>query len=225
MSNKSKVLYEDLLEFRPLTKNQEKAFEAWDEGENLILTGSAGTGKTFIALYLALEKTLEKGGKYDKVIVLRSIVPVREMGYLPGKLEEKTEPFTAPYKQICEEILEDKSAWNKLTNNNQIQFETTSFIRGKTFDRTIIIVDEMQNLNFHELDSVMTRMGEQCRIIFSGDYQQSDFHNYERDGVMKFLNIMDRMKYFTRINFGWEDIVRSGIVRDYIMTKEMMGIH
>ena len=83
----------------------------------------------------------------------------------------------------------------------------------------------MQNLNFHELDSVMTRMGECCKIIFCGDYQQSDFYNHERDGIMKFMNIMDRMKYFSTVEFGWDDIVRSGIVRDYIMTKEMMGIH
>lgn len=221
----SKVKYEELIEFSPLTENQEKVFSSWDEGENLILTGSAGTGKTFLALYLALEQVLERGGCYDKVIVLRSVVPVREMGYLPGKLEEKTEPFTAPYKAICEELFEDKASWNKLINSHQIQFETTSFIRGKTFDRTILIVDEMQNLNFHELDSVMTRMGEMCKIIFCGDYKQSDFNNNEKDGVLKFLSIMERMKYFTRVEFGWDDIVRSGIVRDYIMTKEMMGIH
>lgn len=221
----SKVRYEELIEFEPLTDNQAKAFKAWDEGENLILTGSAGTGKTFIALYLALEQVLERGGSHDKVIILRSVVPVREMGYLPGKLEEKTEPFTAPYKSICEELFEDKAAYNKLTNSHQILFETTSHIRGKTFDRSILIVDEMQNLNFHELDSVMTRMGECCKIIFCGDYQQSDFHNHERDGIMKFMNIMDRMKYFSTVEFGWDDIVRSGIVRDYIMTKEMMGIH
>ena len=221
----SKVRYEELIEFEPLTDNQAKAFKAWDEGENLILTGSAGTGKTFIALYLALEQVLERGGSHDKVIILRSVVPVREMGYLPGKLEEKTEPFTTPYKSICEELFEDKAAYNKLTNSHQILFETTSHIRGKTFDRSILIVDEMQNLNFHELDSVMTRMGECCKIIFCGDYQQSDFHNHERDGIMKFMNIMDRMKYFSTVEFGWDDIVRSGIVRDYIMTKEMMGIH
>jgi len=117
---------------------------------------------------------------------------------LPGKLEEKTAVFEAPYKAICEELFEDKAAWQKLTNNKQILFETTSFIRGQTFDRAIIIVDEMQNLNFHELDSVMTRVGES--------------------------NIMDRMTYFSTIQFGWDDIVRSGIVRDYIMTKEMMGL-
>lgn len=221
----SKVKYEDLLEFEPITGNQKKAFELWDDDENLILAGSAGTGKTFIAMYLALERMLERSTPFDKVIVVRSIVSVREVGYLPGKLEEKTAVFEAPYKAICEELFEDKSAYNKLSNNHQIQFETTSFIRGRTFDRAIIIVDEMQNLNFHELDSVMTRVGENCNIIFCGDYLQSDFEReQDRLGISKFLNIIERMKNFSTIQFGWDDIVRSGVVRDYIMTKEMMGL-
>lgn len=221
----ARVRYEDLLEFDPITENQKKAFELWDEGENLILAGSAGTGKTFVALYLALEKVLERTTEYDKVIVVRSVVSVREVGYLPGKLDEKIAVFEAPYKSICEELLEDKAAWNKLTNSHQIQFETTSFVRGKTFDRAIIIIDEMQNLNFHELDSVMTRAGEHCRLIFCGDYLQTDFHHEgERNGLAKFLNIIERMKDFSVVQFGWDDIVRSGIVRDYIMTKEMMGL-
>lgn len=221
----SKVRYEDLLEFEPITGNQKKAFDLWDDDENLILAGSAGTGKTFIAMYLATEAMLERSTPYDKVIVIRSIVSVREVGYLPGKLEEKTAVFEAPYKSIAEELFEDKAAYNKLVNNHQIQFETTSFIRGKTFDRAIIIVDEMQNLNFHELDSVMTRVGENCRVIFCGDYLQTDFEREsDRLGINKFLNIIDRMKDFTMIQFGWDDIVRSGVVRDYIMTKEMMGL-
>lgn len=221
----SKVRYEDLLEFEPITGNQKKAFDLWDDDENLILAGSAGTGKTFIAMYLATEAMLERSTPYDKVIVIRSIVSVREVGYLPGKLEEKTAVFEAPYKAIAEELFEDKAAYNKLVNNHQIQFETTSFIRGKTFDRAIIIVDEMQNLNFHELDSVMTRVGENCRVIFCGDYLQTDFEREsDRLGINKFLNIIDRMKDFTMIQFGWDDIVRSGVVRDYIMTKEMMGL-
>lgn len=221
----SKVRYEDLCEFEPITKNQDKTFKLWDEGENLILAGSAGTGKTFIGLYLALEKILERDTPYDRVIIVRSVVSVREVGYLPGKLEEKTAVFETPYKNICEELFEDKAAYNKMVTNHMIQFETTSFIRGKTFDRAIILVDEMQNCNFHELDSIMTRVGENCRIIFAGDYLQSDFqHEGERNGLMKFLNIMERMKNFSLVQFGWDDIVRSGTVRDYIMTKEMMGL-
>jgi len=220
-----KVRYEDLLEFDPITDNQKTAFDLWEEGENLILAGSAGTGKTFIALYLALEKMLERSTEYDKIIIVRSIVAVREVGYLPGKLDDKIAVFEAPYRAIVEELFDDKAVYNKLTNNKQIQFETTSFVRGRTFDRSIIVVDEMQNLNFHELDSIMTRVGENSRIVFCGDYLQSDFtKESDRLGIMKFLQIIDRMKDFTTIQFGWDDIVRSGIVRDYIMTKEMMGL-
>ena len=226
MSNSSKVKFEDLTQIDPITKAQKESFEAWDDGEHLILTGTAGTGKTYIAMYLALESVLERSGCYDKVIVLRSAVPVREIGYLPGKLEEKTDIFQSPYRAICEELFDDKAVYNKLINSHQLQFETTSFIRGRTFDRCIIIVDEMQNLNFHELDSIMTRAGENCKLIFSGDHAQSDFTNEgERNGLAKFLNIMYRMKNFTTVQFGWDYIVRSDIVRDYIMTKEMLGIH
>lgn len=226
MSNSSKVKFEDLTQIDPITKAQKESFEAWDDDEHLILTGTAGTGKTYIAMYLALESVLERSGCYDKVIVLRSAVPVREIGYLPGKLEEKTDIFQSPYRAICEELFDDKAVYNKLINSHQLQFETTSFIRGRTFDRCIIIVDEMQNLNFHELDSIMTRAGESCKLIFCGDHAQSDFTNEgEKNGLAKFLNIMYRMKNFTTVQFGWDDIVRSDIVRDYIMTKEMLGIH
>ena len=221
---KSAIKASELNTIEPMTGNQDKAFQLWDEGENLILAGSAGTGKTFLALYLALDEMLNEP-EYDKIIIVRSVVAVREIGYLPGKLEEKTAVFETPYKTICDELFEGNAAYNKMINSHQIQFETTSYIRGKTFDRAIIIVDEMQNLNFHELDSIMTRVGEHCRIIFAGDYLQSDFKSDgERDGLMKFLNIIERMNQFSMVQFGWDDIVRSGIVRDYIMTKEMIGV-
>lgn len=221
---KSAIKASELNTIEPMTGNQDKAFQLWDEGENLILAGSAGTGKTFLALYLALDEMLNEP-EYDKIIIVRSVVAVREIGYLPGKLEEKTAVFETPYKMICEELFESNAAYNKMINSHQIQFETTSYIRGKTFDRAIIVVDEMQNLNFHELDSIMTRVGEHCRIIFAGDYLQSDFKSDgERDGLMKFLNIIERMNQFSMVQFGWDDIVRSGIVRDYIMTKEMIGV-
>ena len=221
---KSAIRASELNTIEPMTGNQDKAFQLWDEGENLILAGSAGTGKTFLALYLALDEMLNEP-EYAKIIIVRSVVAVREIGYLPGKLEEKTAVFETPYKMICEELFESNAAYNKMINSHQIQFETTSYIRGKTFDRAIIVVDEMQNLNFHELDSIMTRVGEHCRIIFAGDYLQSDFKSDgERDGLMKFLNIIERMNQFSMVQFGWDDIVRSGIVRDYIMTKEMIGV-
>lgn len=224
MGNSLTVRIDDLLQFDPITKNQELATAAWDEGDNLVLTGTAGTGKTFLAMYLALEDVLEKQNEWDRLIIIRSIVPTRDMGYLPGDKEAKEDAFKSPYKSICMELFADKSAYNKLTTAKQVMFETTSFLRGTQFDNAIILVDEMQNLNFHELDSVITRVGKNSKIIFSGDYKQSDFkYQDEKDGIMKFLSIVEQLKNFTIVNYGWEDIVRSDFVRDYIMTKEMLG--
>ncbi len=218
------VRLDDLLQFDPITLNQEKSYAAWDEGYNLVLTGTAGTGKTFNALYLALEDVLDKDTDYDKLIIVRSMVPTRDMGFLPGTKAEKEDAFTTPYKNICCELFGDKASYNKMLIGGQIQFESTSFIRGTTFDNAIIVVDEMQNLNFHELDSVITRVGRSTKIIFSGDYKQSDFkYEDEKQGIVKFLQIVEQLKNFEIINFGWEDIVRSDFVRDYIMTKEMLG--
>ena len=223
-NNSMTVRLDDLLQFDPLTYNQEIAYKAWDDGDNLVLTGTAGTGKTFMALYLALEDVLDKETEWDKLIIVRSMVPTREMGFLPGDKEAKEEAFTTPYKTICNELFGDKNSYNKMFTSKQIQFESTSFIRGTTFDNCVIVVDEMQNLNFHELDSVITRVGRHSKIIFSGDYKQSDFKfDDDKNGIIKFLQIVEQLKNFSIINFGWEDIVRSDFVRDYIMTKEMLG--
>jgi len=146
------------------------------------------------------------------------------MGFLPGNKEEKEDAFTSPYKNICHELFGDKSSYSKMLTSNQIVFDSTSFIRGTTYDNSIIVVDEMQNLNFHELDSVITRVGKHSKVIFCGDYKQSDFKfDDEKSGIMRFLQIVEQLKNFTIVNFGWEDIVRSDFVRDYIMTKEMLG--
>ena len=217
------VKLSDMYEIDAITANQEKTMQAFDDGDHLVLSGSAGTGKTFLACYLGLEAVLEK--MYHNLVIVRSVVPVRDMGYLPGTAEEKKDAFAAPYKGIFSEIFGDVAAYNKLINSKIVQFESTSFIRGMTYDNSVIIVDEMQNLNFHELDSVITRVGNNCRIIFCGDYKQTDFkYDDEKVGITKFLNITDQLKNFTTVNFGWEDIVRSDFVRDYIMTKEMLGI-
>ncbi len=217
---------DNMPDFKPITENQSLAVDAWDDGDSLILSGSAGTGKTFLAVSLALEDALDKElPEYDKVTIVRSIVPTRDIGFLPGNEDEKKQAYAAPYISILTELFQDKEAWMKLQASNNISFESTSFIRGTTFNNTIIIVDEMQNLTFHELDSVITRVGNNCKIIFCGDFHQSDFRfEDERNGLPVFLNILEQMKDFTTINFDWKDIVRSGIVRDYIMTKEMNGV-
>jgi len=223
LNNSMTVRLADLLQHDPLTATQEAAYSAWDDGDNLVLTGSAGTGKTFMALYLALEDVLE-AQEYNRLVIIRSMVPTRDMGFLPGTKEEKEDAFTSPYKNICHELFGDKSSYNKMLTSGQISFDSTSFIRGTTYDNSIIVVDEMQNLNFHELDSVITRVGKNSKIIFCGDYKQSDFKfDDEKNGIMKFLQIVEQLRNFSIVNFGWEDIVRSDFVRDYIMTKEMLG--
>jgi phosphate starvation-inducible PhoH-like protein len=224
-NNSLTVSLDELEKIEPITDNQKKAFDSWDKGYNLILTGSAGTGKTFIALYNAFREMLDKPELYRRIMIMRSMVPTRDAGHLPGTKEEKEDPYKVPYKSICDEIFGYKGAYGKLTTANRLTFETTSYIRGATFDQTIIVVDEMQNLNFHELDSVITRVGNDCKIIFCGDYLQSDFkYNDDKDGIIKFISIVEQMRFFRVVNFGWEDIVRSDLVRDYIMTKEMMNI-
>ena len=225
MSKQHAIKIDELYTYEPLTSNQRKAYDSWDDGDNICLTGSAGTGKTFIAMYLALENVLEKQSPQSKITIIRSVVPTRDMGFLPGTKEEKQEVFETPYKSIAVELLGGDQPYRRLVHNAQLEFMTTSYIRGMTIDNSVIIIDEMQNLNFHELDSVVTRIGENCRIIMCGDYLQSDFKDgQERDGIMKFMRIIESMKDFTIVNFGWEDIVRSDFVRDYIMTKEMLGI-
>lgn len=216
---------EALKDITPATANQQKAHDAWMDGENLILAGSAGTGKTFLALWLAYSQVLRDDTPQTKVVVFRSVVPTRQVGFLPGNAKEKVDEFTTPYRRLVAELFEDEQAYQKLISGQRIEFMTTSFIRGVTINNAIIVVDEMQNLNFHELDSVITRCGKNCRIIFSGDYMQSDFkEGSERNGLLKFLQIIDHMNNFTTVTFGWQDIVRSGLVRDYIMTKEMLNI-
>lgn len=224
MLNKTlKLKLENLKELEPITKNQEKVFKYYADGYNLCLSGSAGSGKTFLALYLALQDVLDKNTPFDKVVIIRSVVPTREIGFLPGDEEEKLDAYAGPYRGITSELFSDSEAWQKLINQNAVEFMSTSFIRGITISNAIVVVDEMQNLNFHELDSVITRLGECSKLIICGDYYQSDFEKQkDKDGVIHFLNIIQHMKYFEHVEFSWEDIVRSGLVREYIMTKEQL---
>lgn len=224
-SSYTKLKLEDLPEVEPMTSQQKKVFEYYAEGLNLVLAGSAGTGKTFLALYLALEDVLDKCTDFDKIILIRSVVPTRDIGFLPGTEEDKKESYTTPYKTTCKELFGAGDAWTRLQESGVVSFEVTSFLRGTTFNNAIVIIDEMQNLNFHELDSVITRIGNNCKFIACGDYYQSDFDK-EKDqkGILKFLNIIENMKNFEIVEFTWKDIVRSGLVRDYIMTKEMLGV-
>lgn len=223
MALSHKIKLEDMIEIEPLTPNQVKAFKAYEQNKSLVLAGSAGTGKTFMALSMALEDVLDKETGFDKVVIVRSIVPTRDIGFLPGNEEEKKDAYTGPYRSAFTELFEDPEAWDKLKNSHKVEFLSTSFIRGMTLQNSVVIIDEMQNLTFHELDSVITRIGQNCKFIMCGDYYQSDFDK-ERDknGILKFLEIIEQLRNFEVIEFTWEDIVRSDFVRDYIMTKEML---
>lgn len=212
-----------LMTYDAITSNQQIAYEAFKDGDHIVLCGSAGTGKTFVGMYLALQDVLDKSYDQEKLVIVRSVVPTREMGYLPGSVEEKIDAYVAPYKSIATELFNEKMAYENLEQQGIIEFVSTSFIRGTTLDNCIVLVDEMQNLTFHELDSIITRVGKNSRIIFSGDYYQSDLKSSsDKKGILDFMNIMEVMNNFTTIEFGWADIVRSDFVRDYIMTKEMV---
>jgi len=221
MQRPSRLRHEHLRQLKPLTGNQEKVFKSFKEQNHLVLSGSAGTGKTFLSLYLGLDAVLQK--QYEKVVIVRSALPTRDMGFLPGEKEEKEAAYLDPYIAIVNELFSDKEGWKKMMSFKHIEFLTTSFIRGLTLRDSVVIVDEAQNCNFHELCSIITRLGENCRFILCGDYYQSDFtRNNEKEGFHSFINILNNMKHFDHIEFEWTDIVRSGLVRDFIMTKEML---
>jgi len=214
-----------LNKFEPLTQNQLRTFVAYEEEKNLLLHGMAGTGKTFISMYLALSDIIEGGTAYNKVVIVRSVVPTRDMGFLPGNQKEKAAAYEAPYTAICSELFGRDDAYKILKDKNAIEFISTSFIRGITLQNCVVIVDEVNNMTFHEIDSVITRIGKNCRIIFCGDFRQSDLtREQEKNGLKNFMRIAKQMDSFSHIEFTEDDIVRSGFVRDYIITRERLGI-
>jgi len=209
----------------PVTQNQRRAFNSYYNEQNLMLHGCAGTGKTFIACYLALQEVLNKKSDYDSIQLIRSIVPTRDIGFLPGNMKDKAKVYEAPYYAILSELFERGDAYDILKTKKVVNFETTSFIRGLTFDDSIIIVDECQNLTFHELDSVITRLGENSKIIFCGDFTQTDLNKRnEKSGIQDFMKVISRMKHFDSVDFNRDDIVRSDLVKDYICTKLDLGM-
>ena len=220
-----------LLDIEPITDNQKKLFDSYAQGKHLVAYGTAGTGKTFISLYNALADVLDETTPYERIYLVRSLVSTREIGFLPGDHEDKADIYQIPYKNMVKYMFQMPTdadfemLYGNLKAQETIKFWSTSFIRGTTLDNAIIIVDEFQNLNFHELDSIITRVGENSRIIFCGDASQSDLvKTNDRNGIHDFLNILRKMPSFDIIEYGIDDIVRSGLVKEYIISKLEVGL-
>jgi len=231
MKRKKPINTDLMRDIEPLTQNQQSLFEAYAADKNLVAYGCAGTGKTFITLYNALRDVLDQETPYEKIYIVRSLVATREIGFLPGDHEDKSSLYQIPYKHMVKYMFEMPTEadfqmlYSNLKAQGTIDFWSTSFIRGTTFDRTIVIVDEYQNLNFHELDSIMTRIGEDSKIMFCGDATQSDLvKQNERNGVVDFMRVLRLMPSVDLIEFGVEDIVRSGLCKEYILAKMELNL-
>jgi len=231
-SKKNKEInHTNLVTIKSITDNQKLVFDSWKKEKNQFLFGAAGTGKTFISLYLALKDVLDLKKSYDKVVLVRSLIPTREIGFLPGDEEDKGLLYQVPYQNMVQFMFEMQNEqqfnnlYDRLKGQGTLYFLSTSFLRGLTFDNTVIIVDECQNLNFHELDTIITRVGQDSKIVFCGDFDQTDLvKQNERNGLHDFLRILTEMEEFNCTEFTIGDIVRSGFVRSYLINKIKLGI-
>ena len=231
MKRKKPLNADYLVDIEPLNDNQKRLFDSYKKSKNIIAYGCAGTGKTFITLYNAMKDVLGDNNLYEKIYLVRSLVSTREIGFLPGDHEDKADIYQIPYKNMVKYMFQMPSdadfemLYGNLKAQDSIKFWSTSFLRGTTLDNSIVIVDEFQNLNFHELDSIITRVGENTRIMFCGDASQSDLvKTNDRNGIVDFMNVLRKMPSFDIIEFGIDDIVRSGLVKEYLTAKIEMGL-
>ena len=231
MKRKKPINTDYLVDIEPLTDNQQRLFDQYADGKHIVAYGTAGTGKTFITLFNAMQDVLDETTPYERIYLVRSLVSTREIGFLPGDHEDKADIYQIPYKNMVKYMFQMPSdadfemLYGNLKAQETIKFWSTSFIRGTTLDNAIIIVDEFQNLNFHELDSIITRVGENTKIMFCGDASQSDLvKTNDRNGIVDFMNILRKMPSFDVIEFGINDIVRSGIVKEYLVAKMELAL-
>lgn len=216
----------DLKNVRPLTPAQTDMFHDFFAGNNIVAYGSAGTGKSYVALYLAISEYLKQDSCIEQILVVRSAVPTREIGFLPGTLEEKAAIYELPYKDIFADLMGRGSTYDDMKEAGIVKFCTTSFIRGLTWDNTIVVVDEAQSMTFHELNSLMTRLGDGSRIILCGDHAQTDLVG-GRGGVSgfeDFVKVANAMDMFSTVKFHTFDIVRSEFVKSWLIKCEQMGM-
>ena len=230
LKKKKPVSSEYLINIEPLTDNQKRLFDSYKNNKQIVSYGAAGTGKTFITLFNALKDVLNENSVYEKIYIVRSLVATREIGFLPGDYEDKSDIYQVPYKHMVKYMFQMPSdadfemLYGNLKAQDTIKFWSTSFLRGTTLDNAIVIVDEFQNLNFHEIDSIMTRVGENSKICFCGDATQTDLQKTnEKNGIVDFIKILRTMPSFDLIEFGIDDIIRSGIVKEYIIAKMQLG--
>ena len=232
MAKKNKEInHTNLVTIKPIGDNQKVVFDTWKKGKCQFLFGSAGTGKTFVSLYLALKDVMDLKSKFDRVVLVRSLIPTREIGFLPGDEEDKAALYQVPYQNMVQFMFEQpneqqfNTLYDRLKGQGSLFFLSTSFLRGLTFDNSIIIVDECQNLNFHELDTIITRVGQDSKIVFCGDFNQTDLvKQNEKNGLHDFLRILEEMEEFNCTEFTLGDIVRSGFVRSYLINKIKIGV-
>jgi len=217
---KKKWTIHDLKTIKPLTPAQEDLFHVFNQEKHICAHGSAGTGKTFLGLYLALREVLEN--THERVIIVRSAVATRDIGFMPGDLNEKMSFYETPYRDICAELFGKFSTYDDMKLAGKIEFMPTTFIRGITWDNAIVVVDEGQNMTFHEINSIMTRVGKNTKIIFTGDMPQTDLRKNRQDvsGMEDFLKVIDQMDEFGKVHFTTDDIVRSDFVKAWIIATE-----
>lgn len=227
VSNSLKIKLDHLKTFDALTENQQKFFDAYKRGDYFIgLFGSPGVGKTFLAMYRGLEEVLDRTNPFKQIVVVRSAVQVRDQGFVPGSLDEKMEIYETPYKEISETLFGRSDAWDRLKEQGHARFISTTAIRGISIDDAIILVDESQSMTFHELSSVISRVGHRSKIIFIGDLKQNDLIKSKNDvsGLKEFLNVARHMDEFSEITFTPDDIVRSSLVKSFIVACDKLGL-
>ena len=223
--------HDQLVEMKGVTKNQLEVFKQYATGKNLFLYGPAGTGKTFVILYNAIKEVLDPKTNYNCIYIVRSLMPTRSIAFMPGDEQDKSSLYQVPYDNMLRLMFKLSSEdqfdilYGELKKQENVAFLSTSFLRGITLDNAIVLVDECQNLNFHELDTIMTRVGQNSKIMFSGDFDQTDLReDKEKAGLSQFLKIINEMKEFYSCEFDIGDIVRSGLVRSYIIQKYNTGL-